>query len=327
MFWNIKNSSYCVLGFAAVLALSPCMAQDARPGGGALPDRAEANLPAQRIGSNDLIAISAYGSPELSRTVRVSDDGVIRLPMLKDPIRAAGLMPAELERSIASALSAGGVLVDPIVTVTVVEYRSRPVSVAGAVKNPITFQAAGGVTLLEAITRAGGLNENAGDDILVSSNDAAPDGAARRLMRRVSAKAMLASDAGANLMLSGGEEVRVPEVGRVFVVGNVKKPGRYPVQDGSDTTVLKVLALAEGLAPYSSSRAYIVRADSAGKKSEVEVELRKILQRKSPDVPLLANDIFYIPDNSGRRATMTALERITGFASSTASGVIVWGRP
>ena len=70
-----------------------------------------------------------------------------------------------------------------------------------------------------------------------------------------------------------------------------------------------------------------MRTEGDGKKTEVEVALRKIIQRKSPDVPLLAGDILYIPDNSGRRAAIAALERITTFASSTASGVIIWGKP
>src|SRR5882724_576208 len=54
------------------------------------------NLPAQRIGADDLIAISIYDAPELSRTIRVSPEGNIRIPMLKKRIRAMGLMPAEL---------------------------------------------------------------------------------------------------------------------------------------------------------------------------------------------------------------------------------------
>jgi len=288
-----------------------------------------ANLPAQKIGPNDLIAVSVYQSPELSRTVRVSNDGVIRLPMLNEPIRAENLMPSELDSAIADALTAGGILVSPIVTVTVVEYRSRPISVAGAVKAPVTFQASGEVTLLEAITRAGGLNEDAGREILVSRTERGPDGAPKRLTQRISVKSLIdAADPGANLRLTGGEEIRVPELGRVFVVGNVKKPGRYPVDDANQTTVLKVLALAEGLTPFSSARAYVVRRNSSGAAtSEVPVELKSIMQRKSPDVALVAGDILYIPDNSGRRATLTALEKITGFASATASGILIWGRP
>ena len=114
-----------------------------------------ANLPAQKIGPRDLIAIQVYDSPELSRTVRVGADGIVRLPMLKRRIAAEGLMPNELEAAIAEALQDEELVVDPFVTVTVAEYNSRPISVAGAVRAPLTFQASSPVTLLEAITRAG----------------------------------------------------------------------------------------------------------------------------------------------------------------------------
>src|SRR5262249_38050814 len=98
--------------------------------------------------------------------------------------------------------------------------------------------------------------------------------------------------------------------------------------DTSETTVLKMLAVAEGLTPYASKQAYIIRRDEqGGPKREIPVELQNILRRKAADVPLMANDILYVPDNSGKRASMAALERITGFGAATASGVIIWGRP
>ena len=99
-----------------------------------------ANLPAQRIAGNDLIAVSVYDAPELTRTVRVGEDGTIRLPMLKKRVQAEGLLPGGLENAIADALSSERILVDPIVTVTILEYHSRPISVVGAVHKPVTFQ-------------------------------------------------------------------------------------------------------------------------------------------------------------------------------------------
>lgn len=283
-----------------------------------------ANLPAQTIGANDLIAVSVYDGPEFTRTVRVGADGEIRLPMLRERIRAQGLLPAELEAAIAAALKKEQILVDPFVTVTVVEYFSRPISVAGAVKNPITFQAVGGVTLLEAITRAGGLGPDAGPEILVSSRQAGPDGEPVSLTRRIAVKALIdAADPEVNLKLTGGEEIRVPEVGKVFVVGNVKKPGAYPVQDTAETTVLKMLAMAEGLAPFAAKQAYVIRRDDrSGARHELPIELRKILQRKSPDVPLVANDVLYIPDAASRRASLAALEKILLFGSGATTALI-----
>ena len=90
------------------------------------------------------------------------------------------------------------------------------------------------------------------------------------------------------MRLYGGEEIRVPEAGKVFVVGNVKKPGAYPVQDVSDTTVLKMLALAEGLMPFAAKQAFIYRRE-AGTVSKNEISDRTPEDHRaagSPDVPL-----------------------------------------
>ncbi len=286
------------------------------------------NLPAQRIGPNDLVAVAVYDSPELTRTVRVGQDGTLRLPMLQQRVKAQGLLPAELEEAIAEALRQEQILVDPVVTVTIAEYHSRPISVAGAVRNPITFQAAGPLTLLDALTRAGGLAPEAGPEILVSTVATGPGGETETLVQRIPVKALIdEADPEMNLKLAGGEEIRVPEVGRVFVVGSVRKPGAFPVKNASETSVLQVLALAEGLASFASKTAYIYRPDeAAGSRREIPIELAKILKRKSPDVPLLPNDILYIPDNTGRKVTVNALERIAGFGASTASGILIWRR-
>ena len=287
-----------------------------------------ANLPAQKIGPNDLIAVSVYDAPELTRTVRVSEDGMIRLPMLKRKIRAQGLYPAGLETAIAEALEAEELIVEPVVTVTIAEYYSRPISVAGAVRNPVTFQAVGTVTLLDALTRAGGLSPEAGPEILVTGMQPGPDEEPTAVVERIPVKGLIeAADPELNIRLAGGEEIRVPEVGKVFVVGSVRKPGSFPIQSGEETTVLQMLALAEGLAPFASNQAFVYRRDPVtGSKHELPIELKKIMQRKAPDAPLEANDILYIPDNSGRRITASALERIAGFGAATASGVLIWRR-
>jgi polysaccharide export outer membrane protein len=301
---------------AGVLAQAPPRSPTVDAGG--------ANLPAQKIGPNDLIAVSVYDAPELTRTVRVGGDGLIRLPMLKRQIKAEGLMPAELESTIGDALRAEQLIIDPFVTVTVAEYDSRPISVAGAVKLPLTFQANNPVTLLEAITRAGGLSPEAGAEILVSRPKTASDGAAAALVQRIPVKGLIdAADPALNIRLTGGEEVRVPDVGKFFVLGNVHKPGVFPMQGNTEISVLKALASAEGLMPLASKEAYIYRREGAsGSKNEIPVPLKKIMDRKAPDILLTADDILYIPDATGRRATLAALEKIVMYGSGAASALI-----
>ncbi|MGH9660157.1 MAG: polysaccharide biosynthesis/export family protein, partial [Bryobacteraceae bacterium] len=291
------------------------------------------NLPAQKIGPNDLISVTVYDAPEFSRTLRVGADGEIRFPMLKSRVMAESKLPSELEAAIAAALKAEDLIVDPFVTVTIVEYNSRPISVAGAVRKPITFQAAGPITLLEALSRAEGLGPDAGGEILVSRpqlrRNRGAEGSADpvpHFVQRIPVKGLInAADPELNIQLTGGEEIRVPEVAKVFVVGNVRKPGAFRVDDGEETTVLKVLALSEGLLPYASKQAYIYRREGgSGSKNEIPIELRQIMDRKTQDVPLQGNDVLYVPDNTGRRAAFSALERILLFGSTAGATALVY---
>jgi polysaccharide export outer membrane protein len=305
-----RKSLLLALIFVCVSCFLPIVSGQTRPTVAA-PETQGANLPAQAIGANDLIAVSVYDAPELTRTVRVSADGFVRLPMLKQRVKAQGLMPGELESAIAKALQDEQIIVDPFVTVTVAEYNSHPISVAGAVKLPLTFQATGPVTLLEAITRAGGLSPEAGAEILVTRTQPGPDGTASALVQRILVKGLIdAADPALNIVLNGGEEIRVPESGKVYVIGNVKNPGAFPVGDGTESTVLKMLALSQGLMPFAAKEAYIYRREGNGSKNEIPIPLSKIMERKAPDTPLLANDILYVPDNKGRRMTLGALEKV-----------------
>jgi polysaccharide export outer membrane protein len=285
-----------------------------------LIDANTANLPAQLIGPNDLIAISIYRSPELTRTLRVGLDGTIRLPMLNEPIKAEGKLPAELEILIAEALKAAQFIVDPLVTVTVVEYQSRPISVMGAVRKPVTFQASGRVTLLEALARAEGLSADAGPEILVTSNKGAEQ---TPLVRRIRVKALLtAANPELNLKLTGGEDIRVPPADKIFVVGNVRRPGAFAVGEDTGTSVLKAVALAEGLMPYAARQAVIYRREATGSVNEVPIELSKILGRKAPDFTLLPDDVLYIPDAKGRRLGWAAVEKLLLFGSGATTALI-----
>ncbi len=289
------------------------------------PSSPDATLPAQKIGPNDLLWVSVADCPDLTRNFRVSSTGTLALPLLRERLNVAGKYPSEIETQITDALVKNQILVSPVVTVSVAEYRSVPVSVLGAVKKPIMFQAVGPVTLLDALTKAEGLTQEAGPEILVSKARA-EDGESIGLLERIPVKGLIdEANPLLNIRLYGGEEIRVPPAGRVYVVGNVKKSGSFPISDGNDTSVLKVIALSEGLLPYTSKEAFIYRRE-AGKDSrdEIPVELSRILDRKAPDVQMQANDILYIPDNKGRKMTMQALDRLAGFGTSTASGVLIF---
>ena len=315
----MKNNCYLLpyLLLAAVLAV-PALAQQETTERMS-PDSTSIseipNLPVEKIGPNDLLGLTVYDSPELTREVRVDADGAIRLPMVKQSIAVAGLYPSEVENAIAKALVKASVLVDPVVTVSVLEYRSRPITVVGAVRNPLTLQATGTMTLLDAISRAQGLTDNAGSEILVSRLAQNADGQSTTLMQRIPVRGLLDGvNPSLNLSLQGGEVIRVPEAGRIFVVG------------GSESSVLKALALSEGLDSFSSHKAYIYRADeSGGDRKEIPVELKRIMDRKSPDVALAAGDILYIPSATGAKASLKALEASLGVGSALGAAFVYYG--
>jgi polysaccharide export outer membrane protein len=181
----------------------------------------------------------------------------------------------------------------------------------------------GDTKLLDAIARAQGLAPEAGPEIVVSRPVA---GSNQRETTRISAKALFdGNNPALNLPLHGGEEIRVPEAPKLYIMGNVRQPGVFPLTDLEGSTVLKALALSQGTLSFSAKKAYVYRvAPGAEQRREIEVDLAEILHRKSPDFPLRANDILYIPDNGKLRLSAEVLKSFSGFGTSTLSGLIVW---
>jgi polysaccharide export outer membrane protein len=317
----MRHSTTLVLSLAVLCAVFPAGAQQqdtARP-----PSAVDlgANLPAQPIGPDDLIALQVYDAPEFTRSVRVSSDGSIRLPMLKNTIRVQGLLPKDIESLIAEALQREKIFVDPFVSVSVLEYHSRPISVSGAVRTPVVFQAIGSVTLVDALGKAGGLvPDQAGSEILVTK----PNGdTGTQSIQRIPVKALMSgSEPALNLKLTGGEEIRVPDVGKYIVAGSVTHPGPYPVLDGQANTVITAIAQAQGTIQYFSHTAYLYRPDDKGAIHELTVPLGDILTRKKPDITLQAKDVLYIPDSSARRITDKLVTTLTTVSGSAALALI-----
>jgi polysaccharide export outer membrane protein len=259
------------------------------------------NLPSQLIGVSDLILLTVSDSPELSRSFRVDPQGNLNLPLLKAPISARGLMPNVLGDQVAEALRAQHLLVNPIVVVSVVDYAGRGVTVAGAVKAPTIVQDLGNLRVLGALAKAGGLLPEAGPEIIVEQ----PDGTTQRLSVR---KLFDGLHPELNIRVGTGSQITVPECERVFVVGAVKRPGAFPFLRADDTTVLQLLALSGGLDSYRRNKAYIYRAEPGSpQKREIEIPLKRILDRKSPDVKLAPNDILYVPTNRALKASASLL--------------------
>jgi polysaccharide biosynthesis/export protein len=161
--------------------------------------------------------------------------------------------------------------------VAIEQYRSQRVFVVGAVKNPGAYALTGDMTLIEVLAKAGSTTDAAGDDVMLIRGHGGtaailPDAGAADDVVRVNLKDLQGGPAAARqLALSDGDTVYVPRAQMVYVFGQVKNPGSYPVQ--SDTTVLQVLSLAGGVLPTGAmNRLQVIRV-VAGVKKEFKVKL------------------------------------------------------
>lgn len=295
-----------------------------------------ASAPEYRIGPEDLVEISVFEAPDLSRSVRVSAGGEISLPLL-GAVQAAGLTPRELELVLAELLRRA-YMKDPHVSVFVREMQSHPVSVFGAVKKPGVFQIRGTKTLIEMLSMAEGLADDAGDTVILmrggalasgqqEKNDAGPEAnttpAAPTL--EVNLKELLESgDPRHNLPVSPGDIIKVTRAGIVYVVGDVKRPGGFVLKSNENISVLQALALAEGLARTAAkSQARIIRTDEkTGERTEIGLNLKRILAGKASDPLLRPKDIVFVPNSAAR----SGLYRGAEAAISIITGVIIWRR-
>ena len=125
------------------------------------------------IGNGDLLDVSVFDVPELTRNVRVNQSGTISIPLVPTRLHVAGLTEVQAEQKIADVLEANGLVSHPQVGVTVKEHKSRPITIVGAVMHPMVYQADHGVSLLEVLAEAGGVSNDAGDTIIVTRPPAA----------------------------------------------------------------------------------------------------------------------------------------------------------
>jgi len=300
-----------------------------------------------RIGSHDLLEINVFEAPDLNRSLRVSAGGEISMPLL-GAVQSSGLTARELEGTLEVRLRQ--YMKDPHVGVFVTTVESHPVSVVGAVKKPGVFQIRGTKTVLEMLSMAEGLSDDAGDEVLVmrgaglhfgsdsnggSANPASqspsqkqmPAGAADDLSYndtiKINLKDLLESgDQRFNVAVYPGDIVKVTRGGIIYVIGDVKKPGGFVLKTDQNMSVLKAIALAEGLnATAAKSRTKIIRTDEkTGQRFEFPIDLGKVLAGKTPDTPLKPADIVFIPNSSGK----TMLYKGSEAAVATASGLIIW---
>lgn len=315
-----------VVASLGVISLSAQQAVDAPPAASAAVPQLRAENPTSgTVGPGDLIDLSVSDCPELTRPFRVDADGTLSLPFLRSAVNVKGKTVSSVAEAVRSALVQQGVLKEPLVIASVREYQSNPVSVVGAVNHPLSFQLAAPITLVNAIARAGGLTPSAGSSIIVTSLHGEGKEMKATALSVPTTALLKATSPEANLVLTGGEEIRVEEASKCFVAGNVRHPGMLTMQADADMSVIKAIAMSEGLGPYPAQYGYIYRTRQPGQpREEVPFELHKVMAHKKPDVPMQPDDILYIPESSGKKLTTKMIAQITGFAVTAGSGILIF---
>lgn len=219
------------------------------------------------IGAQDVLMITVLDETALSGRYTVEADGEFSFPLV-GRVKAGGLTTRDFENALKKRLS-DGYLRNPQVTVAVETYRSQRVFVTGEVRQPGPVSLTGGMTLAEALARAGSTLASASGEVsIVRLKQVEPI--------RVSIRDLETGKSSENVELRDGDQVYVLRADSIYVFGEVKSPGAYPVQ--TDTTVLQALSLAGGVTPNGAlNRVKIVRLEK-GKRIEVKVKLTDIVR-------------------------------------------------
>jgi polysaccharide export outer membrane protein len=272
------------------------------------------------LGPGDQIIIRVLDLEEIdNKPVPIDLKGSINLPVA-GRIQASGLTTERLEAAIAERLKK--VLVKPDVSVYLAEMRSQPVSLLGQVQTPGVHQLQGQKNLFEVLSLAGGLRQEAGPVINITRRlewgaiplpSASNDSTGRFSVASIDVKSVMnASNPAENILIMPNDVISVPKADTIYVIGAVKKPGAYVLGEHHTLSALQVLALAEGTDKTAATQdAKIMRVlPDSNDRAEIPVDLRTILSGKTPDVPLTADDILFVPTSKAKAVGYRALEAL-----------------
>lgn len=260
-----------------------------RTAGGAAPNPLE-----HVIGGMDVLEILVYEEKDLSGLFRVSADGDIAFPLVGN-VRMAGLTPPQAQQKLETLLRQG-YLKRPQVFVTMKEYRSKGISVLGAVKKPGAYQLSSGrTTLLEVLSMVEGVDlEKGGKSLLLVRSDekGEPQSITVDLNRLFKE-----GDMSLNMIVQPNDTIYVTKADTIVVYGQIEKPGAYPVE-GRDMAVLEVISKAGGFTKFAApNRTRIIRVVE-GKEQSIQVRVGDIIKgEKTKDVLLHPGDVIIVPES------------------------------
>ena len=279
------------------------------------PSSAPTSLKGQeyRVGPDDLLEFAVFEVPELSATARVTASGMISYPILGG-VQVSGLTPQEIERLVAEGLKKN-YLNDPRVTVFVREYASQPVSVSGAVRMPSIYQMKGQKSLLDMLAMAQGLDSlTAGDTIQVMRRN--KETAETRTISISVQDLYENGKSELNIPIEAGDSIIVLQARSVFVIGEVVQPGEVVLKHGRGTTVAQAIATGRGFTREAKKKeCSIIRIHRDGTRQEIRINAEKIMDGSLDDVPMMPDDILFVPANKLKTGLMKALDSTIGIVS------------
>ena len=261
------------------------------------------------IGAGDVLRIKVYGDSQLSKDYEVGEDGAIRIPWIKD-FTVEGKTARQVEAQLESILGKD-FLVDPQISVSVKEYKSKKIYILGAVKNPGHYSLKGPTRILEAIAMAGGTSPGGGQEFtIIRAKGGISDEDVGRLMSEGNSEAVAVKgskdtkvisvdghkllekgDLSQNHPLQNGDVLFIPKTASVYFDGEVKKPGSIPYEEG--LTMMRAVSLAGGLTPSASKKVVVTRT-SDGKNQRIVVNLKKISADPNENFFLLPGDVVTV---------------------------------
>ena len=248
-----------------------------------------------KLGPEDVIEVRVFELDQLNRTLRVSGDGKIELPLVGS-IEVSGLTPNKVAAQIADRLRDRYVQ-NPQVSIFITEFKSQKISLLGAVATPAAYPLSGQRRLLQLLAEAGSLGPEAGNTLYVFRQT--EDGRSARLTVPLN-ELLLQGDPRWNVLLRPGDVISVPpeQAIAVTVLGAVNSPGVHKLPVGAGATLLKAVALAGGLNERASKKGIqIKRSEDDGSETVIKVNLGDILSGKKPDVVLREGDVVVVRES------------------------------
>jgi len=276
------------------------------------------NLLAQKesllIGYGDILHIQVYDTPEMEQRARVTDAGDLPLSFLGN-VKVAGMTPGDAANEIEHRLIAAGIMVHPQVTIRVDEYATQNVSVMGQVLKPGPYEIDTRRKVIDVLALAGGLTPIADRHITIERYGD-PNKKVEYYYSNVAGTALQEDP-----MVYPGDTVIVPEAAVVYVLGDVSKPGGYPINtNDSKITVLQAIALA-GYANHTAAvgKSKLVRKTPTGVE-EIDLPVGAMEKGKTKDVALLPDDVVYVPFSAMRNVLVNGSAIL---ASATSAAIYI----